>query len=151
MGEKQKNNKKRLIIIISVSIVLIVAVIAGILITRKVKTNKEQNNQQQEEQEEIGIEVTGKAVDEKTKGSYKVSNVNMVAKQSQTEIQLTIKNISSKNTKERDVYVKYLNKDKKEIGKTRIHLPKMKQGTEVTISTIITKDLKDATDYVIEY
>lgn len=149
MEEDKKINKKKIVIIVSIFVLLVVVV--GTLIIKEGIGKAEQNNQEQVVEEEVGVEVTGKAVDEKTKGSYKVSNVNMVAKQSQTEIQLTIKNISSKSTKERDVYVKYLNKDKKEIGKTRIHLPKMQEGKEVTISTIIMKDLKDATDYVIEY
>lgn len=52
-----------------------------------------------EEQEEVGEQVTGKAVEDKQTKEYKINNIKMLAKSSQTEIILTIKNISSKDTR----------------------------------------------------
>lgn len=52
-----------------------------------------------EEQEEIAVQVTGKAVEDKQTKEYKINNIKMLAKSSQTEIILTIKNISSKDTR----------------------------------------------------
>lgn len=105
----------------------------------------------EEQQEEPAVQVTGKAIEEKQTNEYKLSDIKMSAKQSETEVVLTIKNIATKTTKERDVYIKYLDNQNNEIGKTRIHLPQMEKDKEITLSTIITKDLKNAADYKIEY
>lgn len=131
-----KKNKKKIILVL----VIIISIITAIIINKnKIKD------------EEVIVQITGKAVEEKQTEEYKLSNIKMYAQKSKTEIILTIKNISGKETVERDVYIKYLDKNNNEIGKTRIHVPQMKSDKEITLSSIITKDLKEAADYIIEY
>lgn len=135
-------------IIISIIILIIVAIGVSIQII-----NNNKNNKKQDEivEEEPVVRVTGKAVESRETKEYKLSNIQMVAKKQETEVVITVKNISGKETKARDVYIKYLDEKEIEIGKTRIPLPKMKKDQEITLSTIITQDLKNAKDYKIEY
>ena len=153
---------------LTIAVILIIVIIIGVCVivlanknqnqesTNNIHYNEEQNYgeeqlQETNEIEETPTQVTGKAVEGQTIKDYQISNVTMTAKQSQTEVRLTIKNISSKETVERDVYLKYFDNQNSEIGRTRIHLPKMQKNKEIELSTIITKDLKNATNYTIEY
>lgn len=69
--------------------------------TKRNKTMKKKQWQKKrgEEQEEIAVQVTGKVVEDKETKEYKINNIKMFAKSSQTEIILTIKNISTKDTR----------------------------------------------------
>ena len=102
-------------------------------------------------EEEPVVRVTGKAVEDRETKEYKLCDIKMTAKKQETEVVITVKNISGIETKARDVYIKYLVDQSNEIGKTRIPLPKMKKDQEITLSTIITQDLKNAKDYKIDY
>lgn len=137
--------KKKVFIIIAVIILIVACIGIGIAIIN--------NNKKVDEvvEEEPVVRVTGKAVENRETKEYKLSNIKMVAKKNETEVVITIQNISGEETKARDVYIKYLDGQNKEIGKTRIPLPKMKKDQEITLSTIITQNLKDAKDYKIEY
>ena len=99
-------------------------------------------------EEEPVVRVTGKAVEDRETKEYKLCDIKMTAKKQETEVVITVKNISGKETKARDVYI---DDQSNEIGKTRIPLPKMKKDQEITLSTIITQDLKNAKDYKIDY
>lgn len=150
--------KKKIIIMILIIIIAIIVSTISVINLNKDKNQDESkkeeniNNQVvQEEQEEKGVELTGKLVEEQSTEHYKISNIKMTAKSKETEIILTIKNISEKEQKERDVYVSYYDQQNNEIGKTRIHLPKMDKEKEITLSAIIAKDLSNAIKYIIEY
>ena len=150
MKKEKKSNKKKIIFIIIV-LIIIIGVITAIIINKNNIKKEETEKVAEQETEEVAIQVTGKATEEKQTNDYKISNVKISAKDSQAEIALTIKNISNKSTIERDVYIKYLDSQNQEMGQTRIHLPKMEKGKELSITSIITKNLKEAADYKIEY
>ena len=137
--------KKKKIIIISIIVLVIIAIGVGIIVIN--------NNKKKDEvvEEEPVVRVTGKAVEDRETKEYKLCDIKMTAKKQETEVVITVKNISGKETKARDVYIKYVDDQSNEIGKTRIPLPKMKKDQEITLSTIITQDLKNAKDYKIDY
>lgn len=137
--------KKKVFIIIAVIILIVACIGIGIAIIN--------NNKKKDEvvEEEPVVRVTGKAVEDRETKEYKLCDIKMTAKKQETEVVITVKNISGKETKARDVYIKYLDDQSNEIGKTRIPLPKMKKDQEITLSTIITQNLKDAKDYKIDY
>ena len=150
MKKEKKSNQKKIIFIIIV-LIIIIGVITAISVNKNKNKKDEAEEMPTQEVEEVAVQVTGKAIEEKETKDYKISNVNISAKDSQAEIALTIKNISNKTTIERDVYIKYLDNQNQEMGQTRIHLPKMEKEKELSITTIITKNLKEAADYKIEY
>lgn len=87
----KKKSKKFNILILAVVILVVIGIVTIMIVNNN---NKNKGNNDNNIDEEIMF-VTGKAVEEKSTNDYKLSDIKMLAKLKETEITITVKNISS--------------------------------------------------------
>lgn len=113
-------------------IVIIIAVILIILGIIYLNSNKDGNNNAS------GVEQTVVAknpiLDKKTNGIYEIYNTNITTKNGTTEIEATIKNVSSSKTPEQFIDIVLLDKNNNELGTIKATIPSLESGEATTVA-----------------